>query len=142
MAEVLTATATIEMNVSTESVWKALTDPELIKQYLFGTETECDWKTGSPIYFRGEYQGTKYEDKGVILAIEPRQLLRYSYWSSMSGTPDIPENYMIVSFILSRNGSSTVLTVQQDGAKNEESRKHSEQNWGFVLQGLKKVVEG
>lgn len=131
----------VEIGANCESVWKALTTPELIKQYLFGTETECDWNVGSPIFFRGEWQGKKYEDKGTILEIQKEQLLKYSYWSSMSGIPDLPENYMIVAFELAQKGITTILTLVQDGSKTEESKKHSEQNWGSVLDGLKKMLE-
>lgn len=137
----ITATVIVEINAPSAHVWNALITPEIIKQYLFGTDTECDWKPGCPIYFRGEYQGKKYEDKGVILQIQAETLLQYSYWSSMSGTPDLPENYATVTFTLSRIGSSTQLTLHQDGLKNEEARLHSEQNWGFVLESLKTIVE-
>ena len=27
--------------------WQALTDPQLIRQYRFNTNVECDWKKGS-----------------------------------------------------------------------------------------------
>ena len=141
MSQQFIATASIEVKADANSVWKALTDPELIKQYLFGTETECDWKVGSPIFFRGEWQGKKYEDKGKILEVEPGKRLSYKYWSSMSGMPDVPENYAVVTFELSSKGNTTVLRVVQDGSKSEESKKHSEQNWGLVLDGLKKLLE-
>lgn len=137
----LTATASISIDAAPAAVWHALVTPSLIKQYLFGTETECDWNVGGPIVFRGEYQGTTYEDKGIILQIEPERILRYSYWSSMSGTPDVPENYAVVTYSLSVHEGVTVLTISQDGIRTEASRQHSQQNWGFVLQGIKTVVE-
>ncbi len=34
-----------------------MTNPEKIKIYLFGTETGTDWKIGSSIIFKGEYDG-------------------------------------------------------------------------------------
>ena len=141
MTTTLIARATIEIRTDSESVWKALTTPELIKQYFFGTETECDWKIGSPFFFRGEWQGKKYEDKGTILDIQPGKLIKYNYWSSMSGTQDIPENYSTVTYEVLQNGIITKLTILQDGIKTEESKKHSEQNWGSVLEGLKKMLE-
>jgi len=141
MTKGLTATVTQNINADAAAVWKALITPEMIKQYLFGTETECAWIVGSPIFFRGEYQGKTYEDKGVILEILPEQKLRYSYWSSMSGTPDLPEYYVNVTYELTRAGTGTILTIHQDGIKTEASRTHSEENWGFVLEGIKKIVE-
>ena len=56
------AIATITINASTSKVWDALTKPELIKQYLFGTEVATDWQVGSPIRYRGVWEGKTYED--------------------------------------------------------------------------------
>src|ERR1700755_2518587 len=93
--------AQIRLNASINAVWDALTNPTTIKKYFFGTDTHTDWKVGSPIRFTGEWQGKKYEDKGTILAVEKNKLIKYSYWSSMSGIEDKPENYLIVTFDLS-----------------------------------------
>jgi hypothetical protein len=43
------ATAETEINASPAQVWAALTDPELIKQYMFGSQVETDWHPRSPI---------------------------------------------------------------------------------------------
>jgi uncharacterized protein YndB with AHSA1/START domain len=137
----LDVSKTISIHAPAAKVWEALTTPSLIKQYLYGTETTSDWKTGSDIKFRGEWQGKSYEDKGKIIAIEQNKLLHYTYWSSNSGMEDKPENYVNVKFMLEPRGDETVLTLTNDGVRNEESKKHLEENWGTVLNGLKKVVE-
>ena len=54
-------------------VWSALTDPAEIKRYMFGSEVETDWKPGSTIVWKGEYQGRAYQDKGSRRA-EPERL--------------------------------------------------------------------
>jgi uncharacterized protein YndB with AHSA1/START domain len=59
----LKVSESVEINASPEKVWKVLTQPEFIKEYLFGTETITDWKVGSEVIFQGEYQGHKYKDK-------------------------------------------------------------------------------
>jgi uncharacterized protein YndB with AHSA1/START domain len=141
MPKGLTAAVEIEIKTDSSTVWKWLTDPALVKQYFFGTNLVCDWKVGSPIYFRGEWEGKAYEDKGTILDLKPGKMMKYSYWSSMSGTEDVPENYADISFELMQKGSSTFLTIVQDGIKNEEAKKHSEENWTMVMGGLKKLVE-
>ena len=43
MNETYVAKATINIDAPTSKVWDALTKPELIKQYLFGTEVTTDW---------------------------------------------------------------------------------------------------
>lgn len=137
----LVAQAEIEVNAPVEDVWEALTTPEIIKQYFFGTEVETDWKPGSPIFWRGEYQGTKYEDKGEIRQVIPHELIEFTYWSSMGGVPDVPENYKTVAFHLSETPEGTKVTLEQDNNPTEENKKHSEGNWKMVLDGLKTVVE-
>ncbi len=55
----LIAKASISINASIAKVWDALTNPEVIKQYMFGTEIISDWKEGSPIIWKGEWQGKR-----------------------------------------------------------------------------------
>jgi uncharacterized protein YndB with AHSA1/START domain len=126
----------------TSKVWEALTNPEIIKQYFFGTYASSDWKEGSPITFKGEWEGKKYEDKGTILKVEPGKMLRYNFWSSMSGIEDKPENYVIITYDLRDKDGATDLTITQQNIPTEEMKEHSEQNWRRVLDGLKEVVEG
>jgi predicted enzyme related to lactoylglutathione lyase/uncharacterized protein YndB with AHSA1/START domain len=140
--DALTAKADTYIDAPVKKVWEALTDPGMVKEWLFGTEMSVTgWKTGGQIRYKGNWQGKEYEDKGEILEIEPESKLVSSYWSSMSGKPDIPESYQKVSYILIPDGSGTTLTIIQEGSDSEESKKHSEQNWSTVLANLKKLVE-
>lgn len=137
----LLAKKSASIHAPVEKVWEALTKPELIKQYFFGTEAVSDWKQGSPLTFKGVWEGKHYEDKGTIVNIQPTTYLRYTYLSSMSGKEDLPENYAHVTYELSEDGESTLLTVTQDNVENEKSRVHSEENWGVVLNSLKEMLE-
>ncbi len=141
MSKPFTVNVSIEINANTATVWKWLTTPDLIKQYFFGTETETDWKKGSPIFFRGEWEGKKYEDKGMILDSEQGKFVKYNYWSSMSGMPDIPENYATITYELAAKGNATILSIIQDGIDTEERKTHSEQNWLAIMGGMKKMAE-
>ncbi|HUX12368.1 MAG TPA: SRPBCC family protein [Spirochaetia bacterium] len=136
------ATASIEVAADVAAVWRALTDPQIVKQYFFGTEVESDWKKGGKIYFRGSWEGKSYEDKGTILEIDPPRLLKFSSWSSLSGTEDLPENYANVAYHLTTANGRTRLTIRQDNVATEEAKDHSAANWKMVLEGLKAVVEG
>ena len=122
-------------------VWEALTTPAIIKKYFFGTDTVSDWVVDSPITFSGTWQGKTYQDKGTILANDPGRLLQYSYWSSMSGIEDKPENYVTVTYELAEHSGKTRLTISQDNIPSEEMKKHSEENWNKVLNGLKELME-
>jgi len=119
-----------------------LTNPEKVKQYMHGTEMSTDWKEGSPIFWRGEWKGRPYEDKGTVLAVEPQKLLKYTHWSPMGGSEDKPENYHTVTCELAGKDGETTLTLRQDNnATQEEADKMADQNWGPVMDGLKAVAE-
>ncbi|MBA3691596.1 MAG: SRPBCC domain-containing protein [Actinobacteria bacterium] len=132
----------ITIDAPVDAVWRALTDPELVKHYMHGTTMETDWTVGGPITWTGEWQGTAYEDKGEVLEVEPRKRLIHTHWSSMGGTEDTPENYHTVTYDLEDRGGTTVLTLRQDNnASQEEADKMAENNWGPVLDGIKDVAE-
>jgi uncharacterized protein YndB with AHSA1/START domain len=141
MNQNLTAEARTTIHAPASRVWDALTKPELIKQYFFGTNVVTDWKVGSPIYYRGEWQGRSYEDKGAILEFEREKRLVSTHWSPLAGVPDIPENYHTVTYLLSEHEGSTDVTIRQDNNASEDEKVHSEQNWAMVLLGLKKLLE-
>jgi uncharacterized protein YndB with AHSA1/START domain len=133
------AGTTIDAPVS--KVWEALTNPEMIKRYLFGTEVTSDWQEGSPITYRGEWEGKQYEDKGRILEMEPERLLVSTFWSSLSGLPDRPENYKTVRYELSGKNGQTQLIIIQDNNATEEEARHSQKNWLAALSNLKELLE-
>lgn len=58
-------------------LWSALTDPEFVRQYWFGTTVVCDWKKGSPWKMVGK--DGSLMDAGEILEIEPprRMVIRW-----------------------------------------------------------------
>jgi uncharacterized protein YndB with AHSA1/START domain len=137
---IATASATFKAPIS--KVWDALTKPELIKQYMFGTEVTTDWQVGSPITYKGIWEGNAYEDKGKYLENETEKLMVSTFWRSMSGMPDIAENYNTVRYELTAENNETKLTIIQDNNKSQEEASHSEQNWKVVLDGMKKLLEG
>jgi uncharacterized protein YndB with AHSA1/START domain len=137
----LIARHSLYIHASPDRVWKALTDPNLIRQYLFGTEAISDWKEGSAIRYRGIWEGRAYEDKGTVLRAVPGRLLETTFWSSLSGLPDIPGNYKKVTCKLVPEEGGTRLTLTQDGNATKEEKDHSEQNWKMVLEGLRRIAE-
>ena len=137
----LIATTSISIHATSAEVWQALVDPEIIKQYMHGTETTTDWVLGSPITFSGEWQGKPYIDKGTILEINPQRVLSYSYWSSMSGTDDFEDNYAHVTYHVSSYDDETTLTINQDNLEDDESVVKAEDNWMAVSRHIKQIVE-
>ena len=141
MGNALIAKSSTTIDAPVSRVWDALVTPETIKQYMFGTTVVSDWKEGSPITWKGEYQGKKYEDKGQVLDIEPGRRLRYSHYSPLAGLPDKPENYHHVTIELQADGPLTHVTLSQDNNADEKAKAHSEKNWSMMLDGLKHYVE-
>ena len=137
----LIAQASTTIAAPVAAVWEALTSPALIKQYMFGTEVVSHWQEGSPIAWRGAYQGRRYEDKGTILKIVPPHTLQYSHYSPLSGLPDEPQNYHTVTIEIFGQGTLTHVSLLQYGSATAEERDHSAKNWAVMLQGLKNLVE-
>ncbi len=137
----LVAQASTTIDAPAAEVWDALTDPAKIKQYMFGTTVNSRWETGSPIVWKGEWKGQTYEDKGVILRLEPTRVLQYTHFSPLSGLPDVPENYHTVTIDLSPQGTQTLVALSQDNNATEQAREQSEANWRTMLADLKALLE-
>jgi uncharacterized protein YndB with AHSA1/START domain len=138
----LVAQAEVVIHASPGRVWQALTEPDLIEKYLFGTHVETNWQPGSPIVYRGEWQGQAYEDKGVVLEVQPEKRLVSTYWSPLSGVPDEPAYYKTVTYELAPEGEGTRVSVTQDNNASPEEAESSSQNWRRVLEGMKAILEG
>ncbi|MFI5153097.1 MAG: SRPBCC family protein [Chitinophagales bacterium] len=132
---------TIPINAPASAVWKALTKPDLIKEWLFGTNVISDWRVGCSILFAGNWQGKDYADKGTILRFEIEKVFEYNYWSGFSGLPDRPENYSVIRFELAPNGNATILTLTQNNFPTEAMYEHTAQNWDATLELMKKIIE-
>ena len=142
MRQDLIVSESVDINASPERIWEVLTNPEIIKEYLIGTNTVTDWKPGSDIFFRGEYQGITYEDKGKILKNDPLKTISYSYWSGFSGLEDKPENYSECSYkIESRAPNTSQLTWTQKGFGSEEGYNHSKSGMEAFMRQIKEIAE-
>jgi uncharacterized protein YndB with AHSA1/START domain len=133
--------STIVLNAPVEKVWNALTQPELVKQWQYGSDLITDWKVGNEIRFRNEWEGQVFEQWGNVLEIVPNQKIKYSLFFPRPGLEDKPENYFIMSYVLSEENQKTKLEIIQEdnrpGAVQEEPQ--GEEN--PILQGLKAIIE-
>jgi uncharacterized protein YndB with AHSA1/START domain len=136
------ATAEVDINAGAQQVWSALTDPKKIAKYMMGAEVSTDWRPGSAITWKGEYQGRSYEDKGEVVEFRPAKRLMVTHFSPLSGQPDEPSNYHTVVYDLAERDGKTHLSLSQDNNASEEEAQHSASNWQMMLDGLKNVVEG
>jgi uncharacterized protein YndB with AHSA1/START domain len=141
MGERLTATASAVVNARPAAIWAVITDPAQLGQAFFGAQIDTDWRVGSAITYRGEWQGKRFEDKGEIVAFEPNERLQFTHFSPLSGQPDTPENYHTVTFELRPRAERTELVITQTNAASQEERQHSEANWAKVLDGITHAAE-
>jgi uncharacterized protein YndB with AHSA1/START domain len=141
MQNTFIAKAQVEINAPIAKVWEALVDPAMIKQYMFGTNAVSEWHEGAPIVWKGEWEGKPYTDKGTILQLKPEHVLQYSHFSPLSGQRDMPENYHTVTIELSPTRAGTIVALSQDNNATEEDREHTKQNWGTMLNNLKRFLE-
>ncbi|MDJ1483355.1 SRPBCC domain-containing protein [Cytophagaceae bacterium YF14B1] len=137
MTQATTVQKSILINAPTAKVWHAITDPAMIKQLFFGTTVESEWKVGGPIVYHGEWEGNSYIDKGTILQLEPEKRFQHTYWSSVSGTTDAPENYATITYEITQEGNQSRLAITQDNVISEKTGD----GWQQLLENMKKILE-
>ncbi|WP_308121564.1 SRPBCC domain-containing protein [Actinotalea ferrariae] len=136
--------ATVETRVAArrDDVWRVLTAPGSRPEIMFGAETVTDWQVGSPVVWRGEWDGKAFEDKGQVLEVDAGRRLVVTHWSPLSGAPDVPESYHTLTWTLEDDGAGTVVRLEQDNNASPEEAEHSAANWRTMVDGLRTVAEG
>jgi uncharacterized protein YndB with AHSA1/START domain len=147
----LIITNKITIDAPAAVVWDALVNPSQTKKYMFGCETVSDWKPGSALLWQGSYEGKQMVFvKGYIVSIEPERLLTYTVIDpNNSLIPDIPENYLTVTYTLKEEKEETLLTVTQgdyskvaEGEKRYQDSYNNGEGWNPILVQIKQLVEG
>ncbi len=147
--EKLTVENSIRIAAPAAKVWEVLVNSEHTKKYMFGCSADSDWQVGSPLLWRMTHEGQEIIPvKGTILEIEPNQRLKYTVIDPSAPYPDIPENYLNVTYQLEEGEGGTKLTVTQDGfegAAEGEKRYNDVSNygegWNPILVQIKEIAE-
>lgn len=137
----LTATASVRIKAPIEKVWDALIDPELVRRYMFGTEVISEFREGTPIIWKGVWNGKPYEDKGIVIKKDVLKTLQFTHFSPLTGIPDVEENYHTLTYKLIDEGEFTIVILSQDNNADEKARDHTRKNWHRLLESLKKMLE-
>jgi uncharacterized protein YndB with AHSA1/START domain len=131
----------LSINAPPEKVWDALTNPEKVKAWQYGSVLTTDWKAGNDIRFSTAWEGQLFEQWGKVLVFEPYKQLSYSLFAPRPGLEDKPENCFRMQYKLTEKGDNTELEISQEdnrpGAKQEEEQ--GEEN--PVLKMLKDLIE-
>lgn len=139
----------IEINAPATKVWDALVNPEQTKKYMFGCEALSDWQVGSPLLWKGTYEGKEMVFvKGHIVDIKPERFLAYTVFDPNSSLEDIPQNYLTITYELVSDKVMTRLNVTQgdystvgDGEKRFQESSNNGEGWNPILLEIKKLVE-
>jgi uncharacterized protein YndB with AHSA1/START domain len=143
-------TNTILIAAPLADVWDTLTDPERTKIYMFGCETVSLWKVGSLLEWEMMRDGEPFVAvRGTILEFEPDKKLVYTVIDpNNEELPDVPENYLTVSYELRRVGEETELTVSQGdytkvgmGEERYAQAYNDGLGWQPILEQIKTISE-
>lgn len=133
--------STIFFNAPIEKVWNALTQPALVKQWQYGSDLITDWIIGNEIRFRNEWEGQVFEQWGTVLEVIPNQKIKYSLFFPRPELEDKPENYFIMSYILTEENQKVKLEILQEDNRPGAIQEEPQGEENPILQGLKALIE-
>ena len=121
-----------DLKHSPQKVWRALTDPELLAQWLLPA-IGLRLQSGAPFTFKTQpYPGWDGTVQCKFLEIEPHRKLSYSWIvGDMLDT--------IVTFTLTPTASGTRLSLVQSGFKPDQKQNFGGARYGWKMMGGKLV---
>ncbi len=128
------------INASPGKAWKLLVDPTRVGDLFWGSTVESDFRPGSPIVWKGTWEGKPFEDRGTIVAAEKDALLRYTHWSPSSG-PDVEANRNLLTWRLAPEGAGVRVSFSHENIATEAMRDHSRGMWNQMLARMKEMLE-
>ncbi len=131
----------LTINAPAAQVWKALTAPELVKLWQYGSVLQTDWRPGSSIRFRTEWQDKVFEQWGTVLDFKPNERIRYSLFAPRPDLEDKPENYFVMNYLLTESEGQTKLQIIQEDGRPGAMQEAPQGDENPVLQLLKEVAE-
>jgi uncharacterized protein YndB with AHSA1/START domain len=131
-----------QLKASPEKVWRALTQPEALKQWMAPTDdfriplAEAELKVGGRYHIvMKSPDGEEHDVSGKYREIVPNKKLVYTWaWKST------PARESLVTFELRANGGGTELTLRHEQFADEEARDKHQQGWTGCLARLEKFV--
>ncbi len=132
MTDISTQTRSVTMErefpYPPETIWRALTQPQLIEEWLMKNDFQL--RIGHAFELRGDWGSVSCK----ILEIEPNRTLVYSW--------DANGLESVVTWTLSPSAAGTSLRVEQSGfqADQEQFYQGAKAGWPRFLASLEKVL--
>ncbi len=137
-----TSDSTVKIVAPRRKVWRALIEPDLVKQWQYGSDLLTTWEVGTPIVFRNEWNGQVFEQKGTVLEFSPESRVKYSLFFPRPDLQDIPEHHFFMTYELSESDGVTSLLVRQEDPRPSAADESTGGEEGpDVLPSLKELVE-
>jgi uncharacterized protein YndB with AHSA1/START domain len=133
--------STIKINASRQKVWDTITKPELVKLWQFGSDLHTSWEVGSDIKFRTAWEDKVFEQWGKVLEVRPTEIVKYSLFAPRPGLEDKPENYFIMSYVLTEESGQTKLEIIQEDNRPNAVQEEPQGEENPVLKLLKQLAE-
>jgi uncharacterized protein YndB with AHSA1/START domain len=131
----------IKINASTQKVWETVTKPAMVKLWQFGSDLITTWEVGSEIKFVTKWEGQVFEQWGKILEVRENELLKYSLFAPRPDLEDKPENYFIMSYVLTKENGNTKLEIIQEDNRPNAVQEEQQGEGNPILQSLKEIAE-
>jgi len=129
------------INASKEKVWEALTEPEKVKVWQYGSVLITDWNVGSEIRFKSEWEGHIFEQWGTVLEFESNQKLKYNLFAPRPDLEDKPENYFEMEYKLTEKDNGIELLIIQEDNRPDAKQELEQGEENPVLKMLKELIE-
>lgn len=115
-----------------EKVWRALTDPALLAEWLLPV-IDLELEPGAAFTFKTQaYPGWDGIVNCRMLEIEPQRKLRYT-WS-------VPFLDTVVTFTLTPTETGTRLSLVQSGFREDQKKEFGGARYGWKMMGGKLVT--
>jgi len=121
-----------ELRHSPEKVWRALTDPALLAEWLLPV-VDLKLERGAAFTFQTQaYPGWDGTVSCCIVEIEAHRKLSYTW--------NVPFLETVVTFTLTPTASGTRLSLVQSGFKPDQKQEFGGARYGWKMMGEKLVV--
>ena len=127
----------IFIRAAPERIWRAVTDPEMTRNYYFGTEIKSDWTPGAR--WTSEAGDEVYLD-GQILEVDPPRRLVQTFHVAWPDEDAFRDPSSTQTWEITPMGDASRVRIVHEGM-GSATREYVEDGWEVILSGLKTLLE-